>query len=287
VNKSRLSILKNKDGKYLKDKNEGVYVYHVGTPHLFVQATGYLKYVHGKSAQETIFYRGQEKLHRGSLRPSLYRSIEGDAGQSKMNGLLNEHISMTLKDAQALKDVDKDVREPLLQHYGIRTRWIDMVDNMWVALWFACHKVRSAGKANEYLHFEQRKPKTGQYAYVLLLKTDWNPVQGKPGLYAGSLTKTIDLRIAAPSTFVRPHAQHALLARLRPSNKDCSLDYRSMVAGIIRVSLEDALNWLGNGTLLTPHVLFPSPVYDWGYRDLLHLPDSASVHLGTIQHVSP
>ncbi|GAA0468199.1 hypothetical protein Ade02nite_79030 [Paractinoplanes deccanensis] len=35
--------------------------------------------------------------------------------------------------------VPRYAAEPLLQHYGIRTRWLDLVGNIWSALWFACH----------------------------------------------------------------------------------------------------------------------------------------------------
>jgi hypothetical protein len=48
--------------------------------------------------------------------------------------------------------------EPLLQHYGLATTWIDLVDNIWVALWFACHKAHISGKRSQYLHFEKRLP---------------------------------------------------------------------------------------------------------------------------------
>ena len=33
---------------------------------------------------------------------------------------------------------------------------LDVVDNVWVALWFACHTAHSYGKHDEYLHFEKR-----------------------------------------------------------------------------------------------------------------------------------
>jgi hypothetical protein len=90
----------------------------------------------------------------------------------------------------------------------------------------------------------------------------------------------IDLRVAAPSTFLRPHAQTGLLVRQNGKIGAVTRDYKDMVAGIVRVSLDDALSWLGDGKLLSTHVLFPPPVYDFGYRDLLNFaPTPPSPHL--------
>lgn len=282
---SRLSKLKNPHGEWLEDKSQGSWVYHVTTPHLFIQATGYLKHVHGTSGPKVVFYRGQDDLHDGALRPSLYRSIKSTGGQQKLNEALNRYVQTIGDSGQVLSKVSDYVREPLLQHYGIRTRWIDLVDNIWVALWFACHCAHSTGKTGEYLHFERRKSNGQHFAYVLLVESDWQQVSGKPGLYGGTTTETIDLRTAAPSVYVRPHAQHAVLARMKTFQDDQPMDYSILVAGVVRVALDDALEWLGNGVLLTPHVLFPPPVYDLGYRDLLTRAPAGSKELGAINHI--
>jgi len=39
--------------------------------------------------------------------------------------------------------------EPILQHYGINTRWIDLVDNIWIALWFATHTLYKMDRIHE------------------------------------------------------------------------------------------------------------------------------------------
>lgn len=282
--KSPLSKLRNPHGEYLLDKRENFDVYHVETPQLFVQAAGYLKHIHGKAGPKTVLYRGQGQLHGGSLKPSLYRNATSFRGLSKFNEELNAFLGSIKTDGKVMRHVDEHVREPLMQHYGIRTRWLDVVDNVWVALWFACYEARAVGRQGEYLHFEQRKPARNPHAYVVLVEADWNPVPSEPGCYEGPVTKSIDLRVAAPSTFIRPHAQHAVLVRMRPTPDKQVLDYKSLVAGVIRVDLKDALDWLGSGTLLTTHVLFPSPVYDFGYLELLNL-SPASKHLGAINHV--
>jgi hypothetical protein len=285
---SRLSKLQNDHGNYLKDKKEKDWVYHVSTPHLLIQAAGYLKHVYGKDKLTSVFYRGQSSLYNLSLIPSLYRGTKRQAARQKRDTTLKSYLGACKKQGQVLKQVPEYAWEPLLQHYGIKTRWLDVVDNVWVALWFACHTVRTTGKRGEYLHFEPRPiPSGGQddFAYVLLMEVENGDTTGHPGLHEGTTTQAVDLRVASPSTFLRPHAQHGLLIRKRPSGPNASMDYYDMNVGIIRVNLRDAFQWLGGGSLLTTHVLFPPPVYDFGYRDLLGFAPMPDAVLGAIHNV--
>jgi hypothetical protein len=179
--------------------------------------------------------------------------------------------------------------EALLQHYGIRSRWLDLVDNVWVALWFACHAIHSTGHHNEYLHFRRRslsRPGGHGYAYILLIQTgQLGQVPRKQGLLRGDLSELIDLRVAAPSVYLRPHAQHGVLIRKRQNNDYASENMESLIAGIIRIDLADALSWLGDGGMLSVHALFPPPHFDFGYRRLLEKTPLGPPQLGAIQHI--
>ena len=165
-----------------------------------------------------------------------------------------------------------------------------MVDNVWVALWFACYEAKTVTRGSEqYMHFEKRIPRPhdkDQYAYVLFLESAFfDPVGGFPGHYKDNRSETIDLRVAAPSHFVRPHAQHGLLVR-RLSNTELPLsDFGPMHVGTIRVNLASALDWLGSATTLTSHALFPPAYYDYGYRELLEFVKSENKILGFIHRV--
>ena len=102
-----------------------------------------------------MFFRGQARLY-GSLAPSLLRGARDGPPTVKRRARLATLLKDIDADKQALRAVDPECREALLQHYGIRTTWIDVVDNIWVALWFACHRAKGIGKMNDYLHFEKR-----------------------------------------------------------------------------------------------------------------------------------
>ena len=282
-----LSKLTIRNATYLADPSTGQDVYHVRDAHALVQAAGYLKHIHGCNGGEHIFFRGESKLY-GALPPTLFRGVSTQAGQSRRIGLLNSALTAARTKNEIFSSLDPFAHEPLLQHYGLKTSWIDLVDNIWVALWFACHKAFAAGAIGEYLHFEQRTESKdpGGFAYILLVSADSRPAQkSPPGAVIGKSTELIDLRVAAPSIFLRPHAQHGLLMRMRGNTAMRPIDYSSQVRGVIRIGLGDALEWLGHGKMLGVHALFPPPFYDHGYDILLRSGITGSVDIGSIHHI--
>ena len=184
---SLLAKLTSKHGEYLHDPLEDIDVFHVRSPHLLTQAAGYLKYSHGQKNSVGIYYRGQSKLYRGSLAPAIYRNPSGDTckmGVAKRRiGELKSYLEACKKQGRVLKQVPEYAWEPLLQHYGIYTRWLDIVDNVWIALWFACNQAKGVGKSGEFVHFERRKPTAkSEYAYITMIKAGLVSDDSKPGL---------------------------------------------------------------------------------------------------------
>ncbi len=284
---SKLESLASKGGAWISDATRYGGAFHAKTPHALTQAAGYIKHTAAKDENEVVYFRGQSDLFNGQLKPSLYRGLEKIGNKYKRD----EGVKACLADIVSKKDVMRYVadyvHEPILQHYGLNTRWIDLVDNIWIALWFACNQARVLGNRNQFMHFEKRDPSVpDSYAYILLVGAEATPVVDKPGFFEGSTTELIDLRLAAPSTFLRPHAQHGLLLRTKKSNH-AEMDFARLVKGVIAVSLADAIDWLGTGRLLGPHTLFPPPHYDHGYFDLLRKPPDCADYLGSIQFINP
>ncbi|MEC4592180.1 FRG domain-containing protein [Nitrospirillum amazonense] len=282
---SNLKTLRIRDAEYLEDSS-GLHVYHVTDPHALIQAAGYLKFINGPS-DEAIYFRGQTRLH-ASLSPTLFRDSSSQRAHSIRVNKLSSVTEEACSRLKIFSQFDKKAYEPLLQHYGFRTTWIDLVDNVWVSLWFSCHKARSTGRLGEYLHFEKRNPATdpAPFAYILLVAVDSDPDPYIPGFYKGKNTEMIDLRIACPSIFLRPHAQHGVLFRARgvPGAQRPG-DYISQLRGVIRIRLDDALAWLGDGKMLGVHALFPPPYYDHGYSQLLASKLTGHPMLGMIAHI--
>jgi hypothetical protein len=262
-----LNQISIRNAKMEKDPHGGD-VLHVRDPHALIQAAGYLKFTRGLKG-EAIFFRGQSETYP-TLTPSLFRGIgSSQSAQSKRVMERNQFTAKITAKANIFTKFPTFSHEPLLQHYGLSTTWIDLVDNIWVALWFATNRAHISGKELKYLHFEKRIPEVDhEFAYILLVAAD-SLQAGPPGLLSGPNTQLVDLRVACPSVFLRPHAQHGVLFRKRGVGTVRPTDYSDQVRGVIRMQLSDALAWLGEAKTLGVHTLFPPPFYDHGYKILL------------------
>lgn len=279
---TRFQKITIRGSEYIQDPS-GQDVLHVSNPHALIQAVGYLKFI--AEPYERIFLRGQSKLY-DTLAPTLYRGISTDAAQGRRHKALKSAIEVFKSSCSIFDSFPKHAHEALLQHYGIRTNWIDVVDNIWIALWFSVYKAVSAGRNNEFLHFDLRVASDDdEFGYVLLLSSkDDRRSKTRKGMILSSDSEVIDLRIAAPSVFLRPHAQHGLLFRSRGARNGRILNYSDAVHGIIRYRLKDAIEWLGAGNMVGVRSLFPPPYYDPGYQLLLSAPHT-DYSVGTIHHV--
>ena len=280
-------------------------LFEVSSMHALIQASGYLKYAHGQEG--FVYFRGQPKAFPSML-PALYRSADPDKAilartLRKRDHAISAYAKLCRSEGVFSSSMPDFACEGILQHYGVATAWLDLVDNIWTALWFACNSVCAvSGAGEDYFHYEPRSRRFPSpvilepcdYAYVVVLKSGHvEPVEGCPGRYIGRDAEVVDLRIAAPSTYLRPHAQHGVVMRGR-GNDDADNaipgDLSSLVVGTIRIEIGLALDWLGRGDLLTTRNLFPPPTIDLGYRELLERspePQNGSKVLRRIGIVGP
>lgn len=158
----------------------------------------------------------------------------------------------------------KTVTYSLLQHYGLKTPYLDVVDNIWTALWFATHTATSTVVGtNEHINYSNS---TTDFSYILLIATDAMNEISTSGVYEGSETELVDLRKAAPSIFLRPHLQHAYTIK---GKDNMGNDLSNRVTAIAEFPTKLGLEWLGTNAPLTTRALFPPVQYDIGYRQLL------------------
>jgi len=117
-------------------------VLEVMTPHALARAVGYIKYAgnrEGRScsgAAHAVPDDGAVALPGGEERRPMYNRV----------GALKKYLQEVKEAFAFLGNTPDYTFEPLLQHYGIRTRWLDLVDNFWTALWFGCQEARSTGE---------------------------------------------------------------------------------------------------------------------------------------------
>ena len=289
LDKHKLSKLSIPNTEIIENKDLDTTILHVNNEHALTQAIGYLKFVNKDNFN--ILYRGQASLYP-TLLPSLFRVCPKAPSQSaisKRNELINDFLDGPGKTLFE-RGIPRYAYEPLLQHYGIKTRWIDLVDNHWVALWFAAHAFYST-QNQKNVHFERRLLGNGtddNYAYILLIAVPkfWMNT-AFPGLYEDESAKLIDLRVACPSNYIRPHAQHGYLLFQKNANPDLS----GRLAGIVRLPLQLANNLIGRGGLISGTALFPPPYYDGGYSFLLQQQEKIAgaipSELGIIYNIYP
>ena len=90
-----------------------------------MQAAGYLKHALAAENPCSVLFRGQAKLYN-TLMPRLYRGVTSQKMKMERDEALQEYIDAVRSQGKVLKAVADKVSEPLLQHYGIRTKWLDL-----------------------------------------------------------------------------------------------------------------------------------------------------------------
>ena len=272
-----------KEGTYTFSCGHTVPIYEAYTVHALNQLIGYAKFLNKNYGN--VYYRGECRLH-DSLKPSLYRKGKNvETATARLTALLKKiysdsYMSNELKINRNKIDVEKNKIEAMLQHYGIPTRFIDVVDNHWIALWMGLNYIEHIKQVHTYYHYVERivsvldltsdSKEKDFYQYILLITIPFSSKKLSSGIEESSNFMQIDLRQALPSLFQRPHAQHGLVIRKKRHEEDMPIgmdayDLASSVIGVVKIRIDRAKEWLGRGTLLTQNNLFPSPAYDYGY----------------------
>lgn len=300
---------------YTFDCGNTVPVYDVWNMTSLNQIIGHAKY--NNKDYGNVYYRGECKLHKG-LQPSLLRNIGTiHKADSKMKELVNavaddkelanelkvvklqfEHEINEKHKKDEHPDFDKDFKynhrhriEGVLQHYGIPTRFIDLVDNHWVALWMGLYHAEHYKNMEDYIHYERREIPYADflsgvnlvqeelYQYIILMALPYGK-DNSNGIIENDDFVEVDLRQALPSTFLRPHAQHGYVVRkkLHSPDQEYGYDMATEVIGILRMRIDRVQEWIGNGKLLTQENLFPSLAFDRGYQLLLNKNDLFKQH---------
>ena len=130
--------------EYISTISGVIPVYSIKSYHSLTQFIGYGKYINNQWGN--VYLRGQTSLYNGCLSPSLLRRkiISGENQLVKekaeaatsntvkfsninINHRFSEYkhqINESLNGTQHFTGWNKDIIEPLLQHYGIKTHWI-------------------------------------------------------------------------------------------------------------------------------------------------------------------
>lgn len=236
---------------YCRDKNIDRSYLYIEDPNILVRFAGFLK-----SHQEIIktdskvFFRGQTKNY-GPMIPRLFRgcgidNITLEKRYRAYNDLLKE-----LKKKYKSTRFKKGNVGALLQHYGINTPWLDLVDNVYTAIWFA---TMTRTKKMPYKYVESNE----DFGWIFFIKIKQS---GDPEL------KYCNLREDHSSLSLRLHAQHGISVRRKGTAWNlinrCLNDF---VVATVKFPNND--NWKLKGQLFDTKFMFPNSLHDNTYKYL-------------------
>lgn len=267
--------------EFLCEDGKTVPIFYIDSINDLNRFVGKAKYANSKYGN--VFLRGQSDVYNSQMKPSVLRKVKNPDTANKS---LWEIADSFKRNNKHFKNVDNPVLYSVLQHYGIRTCWLDIVDNIWVALWFGSHCMQtkivkhhksekkdetsrngvSPGGCDQFIKFT---PATTPFTYIFLLLSD-GVNETCPGVYKGTETILVDIRKVSQSFFIRPHAQHAYTIKSKDANPNA---LSNCVVGIAKVWTKDVLEWIGNSLALSLPTLYPSLFDDAGFLSLLKSQD--------------
>lgn len=254
-----------------------------------------------------IFFRGQHKHYNFNQYPTIYRDqkvsdediildLERELIEIKFGFHKKQYSSSPFRNNNK-NEIDNLIAiEPTLQHYGWKTRYIDLVDNLHIGLWFASIDLKNLQFSNE---------KFG-YLFLYYVKADQRISKG---VYDGTSQRLVNLREAIAPDAIRPHIQHAwLMTDLKlledqPRDKINIANFNRYVLCVIRIKqsilkefIMPTLHDLANIEITTDQIgfienqtgeklikrYFPSPKQDKLFYQLLQSQELQSRLIGEI-----
>lgn len=272
-----------------------VEVIHCSTVEALIQEAGRFKFCN----DEPVYFRGQRKLHEpGVPSASIYRDSSTCNTAIKELDRLLFHLAGA--DAQSwyefaygpdfiehnmvpknkpFHDIPFHSLEGLLQHYGLKTRWLDITDSIPHAIFFALAqyetvKMKTDNIASNYdpktkgsccsrimnneLVFLNPSPDEEDVCYIMAISVGEPRKQQSDhkGLCSCKNGLVLDVRESIPSYYLRPHMQHGLLYMPHIEQPNCSGDEHSNIR-FFEIPSNEAIRWLGNGTIFSAGSIYP------------------------------
>ena len=208
------------------------------------------------TSDRRIFLRGSTDNYRGSV-PALFRDAEGmQCGKDECSRRWCAYRCLLTKLGCELKGSrweDADLGA-VLQHYGIKTPWLDVVRSLYIAIWFSTHTLETRGSCRVARWSERR------YGWISFF------AQQRDGLTA---LEVCDLWGEHSSRHIRPHVQQGLSLAMQ---KDAATDARAQQDcdpyRIAQVRFSNAPAWKFFGHMFAARFLFPAPEWDDSLREL-------------------
>ncbi len=240
--------------EFLSKRHQLTYCCHTGWPYLELDSPLILARFNAAIRQAVlnnrpsarVYVRGQDR-HFGSMRPSIFRP-PNDSYPTKCLLEAEKDFAATLIKQKAAKRFRRPDLPALLQHYGVRTSWLDVVDNLYVAAWFATHQ----RKGNAWI-----SKRSGDCGWLYFISTE-SPM---------SCLRVVDFRDKHHHLSTRPHSQHGVsVTRCGNRWSNTSLGFDEFVVATVR--LRCGPEWRLRGFMASEKFLFPSVSEDNTFKVL-------------------
>ena len=203
----------------------------------------FFAFCNGKKPNTRIYLRGGTKNFPTTF-PSLFREQAYGCGKEEKDKRWKAYKCVL----QRIRTLDggrwrrKDIGA-VLQHYGIKTPWLDVVRNLYTAIWFASHDLMGIGMNGE------TKPTSGQYGWISVYRR------------RNSSSKKLfvkDLSNYHSSRHLRSHTQHGMSIAMQPDEDvqphQCQ-DFNRYRIAQIRIPIEK--KWSLYGHMYSSAFMFP------------------------------
>ena len=202
-------------------------------------------FCNGQSADWRIFLRGCTENHATAY-PSLFRRLPVDDSVCERTRRWQAYkdVLLNLQNLEGRRWRRKDLGA-VLQHYGVKTPWLDVVRNLYSAIWFAAHELRGSGLAGEV------KPTAKDYCWISFFR--------RRAQATGRRLRVKDISAHHSSAHLRPHAQHGSSLAMQKDDVEtphpCQ-DFNTF--RIAQIRIPNGTEWKLSGFMASTAFMFPS-----------------------------
>ena len=226
--------------------NEGSVFLSVERP---TTLAAFFAFCSGQSIDTRVFLRGCTENYDRAY-PSLFRSLPDHDVVKQRAKRWNAYRSVL--DHMAKLDGRRWRRADLgavVQHYGIKTPWLDVVRNLYSATWFATHNLRGTGPDGVVA------PTENDYGWISFFRRKHRA--------NGNTLQVRDISSYHSSMHLRPHAQHGGSLAMQ-KDKASSLNYCQdfNTFRIAQVRIPNSTEWKLSGYMASSAFMFPSRRFD-------------------------
>lgn len=215
----------------------------------------FFAFCNGRSAGTTIYLRGCTKNYDTAY-PSLFRELP-DTGFTKerlKRWRAYQYVLHSLRNLTRRRWRRKNLGA-VLQHYGIRTPWLDVVRNLYYAVWFATHETLDCGLGGVV------QPAVYDYGWISFFR------RRVPSM--STLLTLNDISALHSSTHLRPHTQHGASLAMQSDDAKTPNQFQEFNRfRVAQVRIPNNMDWKFSGQMGSADFMFPSRDLDDSFRRL-------------------